>query len=486
MSFIDFNEINLWLILPSLVLFAVAIFMLFASAFLKQIDQKFYVLFGIVGLIISLLALFSSVMQEDSFYGILSIDSLSMIAQSIILIGSLVFLPLFFNDNQKIGEFYAIFMFMIAALLFMVSSSNLIFIFVALETSSLALYTLIALSKDKATSTEAAIKYFSMGALSAGIFVFGIAMLYLGSSSLDLLVISQRLQGDYELNIAALFLGASFLIAALGFKLSLVPFHTWVKDVYRGAELNLAGFISVIPKVAISVVAIRILSMLLDTIMPELNLYTHVALCVLSIATMTIANIAALNSKDIRSMLAMSSVSHAGFIMAAILISSKSAIIAMFFYWIVLIFANMASFGLIASINKNKKEACGYDIENLNGVFSTNPAFSLALGLFLLALAGIPPLGMFWAKMALISESINSGELMLAIAMVINSAIAAAYYIRPVVCMFLKQPKEKLDIRLSSLAKIAISISGLVIVFGFLFSDLLLSQLGLLLDMLEF
>lgn len=486
MSFIDFNEINLWLILPSLVLFAVAIFMLFASAFLKQIDQKFYVLFGIVGLIISLLALFSSVMQEDSFYGILSIDSLSMIAQSIILIGSLVFLPLFFNDNQKIGEFYAIFMFMIAALLFMVSSSNLIFIFVALETSSLALYTLIALSKDKATSTEAAIKYFSMGALSAGIFVFGIAMLYLGSSSLDLLVISQRLQGDYELNIAALFLGASFLIAALGFKLSLVPFHTWVKDVYRGAELNLAGFISVIPKVAISVVAIRILSMLLDTIMPELNLYTHVALRVLSIATMTIANIAALNSKDIRSMLAMSSVSHAGFIMAAILISSKSAIIAMFFYWIVLIFANMASFGLIASINKNKKEACGYDIENLNGVFSTNPAFSLALGLFLLALAGIPPLGMFWAKMALISESINSGELMLAIAMVINSAIAAAYYIRPVVCMFLKQPKEKLDIRLSSLAKIAISISGLVIVFGFLFSDLLLSQLGLLLDMLEF
>lgn len=468
MSFIDLNEINLELIAPSLVLFGFAGVMLLVSAFAKNLNARFYVPFSILALVLA-----NNIFNLDgsSFYGLFNQDGFSIIAKSIIMIASLLYLLLFLGLNdKKPGEFYALFLFMIGALLFMVSSFNLIFIFIALETSSLALYSLIAISSN-IKATEAAIKYFSLGALSAGLFTFGAAMLYLASGSLDLTAISLNIsQNDLGKNMIVL-LGTSFLIAAIGFKLSLVPFHTWVRDVYEGASLELAGFISVVPKIAASVVAIRIFKMLNDAGVS----YISVALSVLAIATMTVANIAALASKDLRSMLSYSSVSHAGFILVGILIGSADSITALFFYWVVLLFANLGAFGLLSAVKVDENERYTHTVDKFNGIIKTNPAFALCFGLFAFTLAGIPPLGLFWAKTLLISTAISHSELVLAIIMIINSAIAIAYYLKPVVAMFLKPNTASLEISLSLAQKISIGIACVVVACGFAFTDAILT-----------
>ncbi|BCX78744.1 NADH-quinone oxidoreductase subunit N [Campylobacter sp. 19-13652] len=478
MSFIDLNEINLEIITSSLVLFGFAGVMLLVSAFIKNLNARFFVPFSILGII---LANNLYPLAGSGFYGLFNQDGFSIIAKSIIMLASILYLLLFLRlDDKKPGEFYALFLFMVGALLFMVSSFNLIFIFIALETSSLALYSLIAISSN-IKATEAAIKYFSLGALSAGLFTFGAAMLYLASGSLDIATISQNIsQNDLSKNMIVL-LGASFLIAAMGFKLSLVPFHTWVRDVYEGASLELAGFISVVPKVAASVVAIRVFKLLNDAGVS----YISLALSVLAIATMSVANIAALASKDLRSMLSYSSVSHAGFILVGVLIGSADSITALFFYWTILLFANLGAFGLLSAVKIDEGERYTHTADKFNGAIKTNPAFALCFGLFAFTLAGIPPLGLFWAKALLISTAISHSELALGIIMIINSAIAVAYYLKPVVAMFLKPNEKAIEISLSLAQKISIGVACIMVACGLAFTDGILTVFNFIITSTE-
>lgn len=472
------NDIDLTTLIlsvaPALVLFGFAMIALLIGAFVRNLDAKFYVPFSLLGVILSLFSIFTDVNP----YGMLSTDSLSVIAQILILLGALAYLPLFVkkSDDKTPDEFYSLFLFMLGALLLMASSFNLIFIFVALETSSLALYTIIALSGGE-KANEAAIKYFSLGALSAGLFTFGAAMLYLASGSLNLVKIGEFILSNDTKENAIVLLGACFLIAAIGFKLSLVPFHTWVRDVYEGAGLWLAGFISIVPKIAASVVALRIFKLLSDAGVE----YISIALSILAIATMTVANISALSAKDLRAMLSYSSVSHAGFILVAILIGSSDSVTTMFFYWIVLMFANLGAFGLLSGVKTSQNERHTHCLDKFNGAFKTNPAFALCFSVFAFALAGVPPLGLFWAKMLLISTAISNAQIIIAVIMIINSAIAAAYYLRPVVAMLLKEPNDtKLEVCLSSFAKLSIGVACIFALLGFIFADEILSAINAL------
>lgn len=459
---IEFNIASLYAVSPSLALCFGALLILIVCAFAPGLDRRFYAPFSMVIVGVALaFSLFVTPSAESAFNDLFISSQTSQFASLIMLVGGFVFLPFCLGDDtsQK-GEFYALFLFMLAALILMASSLNLIMIFIALETSSLALYSLIALS-GKRTSIEAGIKYFSMGALGAGLFVFGSAMLYLGSSSLDLRQIFNAVNSGINQPFFAL--GAVFMMAGLGFKLSLVPFHTWVVDVYRGAFLSFAGFISVVPKVAASVVAMTVFGSLI-----QLN-YFGVCLEILAIATMSVANIAALATQDMRKMLAYSSVSHAGFIMVAILIGGNGASWAMLAYWGLLLFANLGIFGLFACLGIKGQ----IKLEYFNGLFKQAPALALFIALFLLALVGVPPLSVFWGKMLIIFNAINEGYSHLAVIMLINSAIACVYYIRPILAMFAKPAEQnatsEIKFQASSGVRFGLGLCALFTCFGFLF-----------------
>ena len=319
----------------------------------------------------------------------------------------------------------------------MASSDNLILIFVGLETASLSLYVLIAMH-NRNKSTEAAIKYFTMGAVAAGFFAFGSMIFYGLTGSVELSQISRVLvESNFE-PYPIVLLGLVFMLAALGFKLSLVPFHIWVPDVYEGSTAALAGYMSIVPKIAAFVVALRFFEMFVAFD----NAFVDVILYAIVVITVTVPNMIALVQTDIKRMLAYSSISHAGFVMAAIMIGTTQATIGMFLYWTLFLFTNLGSFTMLWIHRQKTKHGFSSDdsFEKFSGLVKTSPISASIFGLFMLSLAGVPPFALFWGKMFLLSTAVNAGYLVLAVILAVNSAIAAYYYLKLIVYMFLKDP----------------------------------------------
>ncbi|PKN14629.1 MAG: NADH-quinone oxidoreductase subunit N, partial [Deltaproteobacteria bacterium HGW-Deltaproteobacteria-24] len=275
-------------------------------------------------------------------------------------------------------------------------------------------------------------------------FGFGSMIFYALTGSVELGVISQVLVESEFAHYPIILVGVVFMMAALGFKISLFPFHTWVADVYEGSTASLAGFMSIVPKIAALVVALRFFEIFIaaeDTVV-QLLLYG------VAVLTMTIPNLIALLQTDIKRMLAFSSVSHAGFVMVAILLGTTQATTALFLYWILFLVTNLGGFAMLW-INRTKENGAfssDHALEKYSGLIKTSPIAATMMGLFLLSLAGVPPFALFWGKMYLISSAVNAGFIVLALIMAINSAIAAYYYLKPIVYIFLKDPIENSNI----------------------------------------
>ena len=385
-----------------------------------------------------------TVEYQKGFFDVILIDGIAVLSQVIILVASMLFIPLALTSKRfheySYPEFFALFMFMIAGFQFMVSSDNLILIFIGLETASLSLYTLIALH-NRHNSFEAAVKYFTMGAMAAGFFSLGAAVLYGISGSLELNQIAEVMQSRMD-EAGMMFLilgGAGLLLVAFAFKLSLFPFHTWAPDVYEGASAPLAGYMSVVPKVAAFVVSMRIFEMFI-----ELHIdWVQTTILVMAVITMTIANIMALVQEDVKRMLAYSSISHAGFVMAAIALATTQANSGIFLYYGLFMFTNLGAFAMLwVSRHKHRIHNKRYDhpYEKFSGMIKIMPMGAIVMGLFMLSLAGVPPFSVFWGKIYLMSAAVNAGYVWLAVVMGLNSAIAAFYYLKLIVYMFLKEP----------------------------------------------
>lgn len=440
---IGFAELHMSTLVPMLIAIGGGLLILVLDLMKDKLDKSLYVMFTILILLVDLGSVLG-LEYQNGFFDVLLIDGLSILAQVAILVGSMLFIPLALTSKRfheyTYPEFFALFLFMIAGFQFMVSSDNLILIFIGLETSSLSLYTLIALH-NRANSFEASVKYFTMGALSAGFFAMGSAILYGLSGSLELNQISVALQSRMdEARVILLILGgASMLLVAFAFKLSLFPFHTWAPDVYEGASSPLAGFMSVVPKLAAFVVSMRIFEMFI-----VLNIDgVKEIIIALSVITMTIANIMALVQEDVKRMLAYSSISHAGFVMAAIALATLKSNSAIFLYYGLFMFTNLGAFAMLwVSRHKDKIHHARFDhpYEKFAGMIKIMPVGAVIMALFMLSLAGVPPFSVFWGKIYIMSASVDSGYLWLAIVMGINSAISAYYYLKLIVYMFLKEP----------------------------------------------
>ncbi|MFA6137326.1 MAG: NADH-quinone oxidoreductase subunit NuoN [Sulfurimonas sp.] len=445
---VSLASLNLMTLAPMLIPIVGALLILVIDIFKVGLDKTLYVVISLLFLLMDFSALLSSAgaFTQDGImmgvFNVMLIDGLAILSQFIIVGASMLFIPLALTHKRfhefSYPEFFALFLFMIAGFQFMVATDNLILVFVGLETSSLALYTLVAMhNRDK--SFEAAVKYFTMGALAAGFFSFGAMVFYALTGSVEINQIAAVLAANKYVDIAYVLVGVVFMLASFGFKLSLVPFHTWAPDVYEGASASMAGFMSIVPKIAAFVVAMRLFEFLIHSgvVWLEIVLYIFV------IVTMTAANIWALVQTDVKRMLAYSSVSHAGFVMAAILIGTTQSNSALFLYWILFSFTNLGSFSMLW-ISRQKHlplhQMSDHSYDKFAGMVQTSPVAASIMGLFMLSLAGVPPFALFWGKLYLISSAVTGGYTVLAFIMALNSAIAGYYYLKLIVYMFMKEP----------------------------------------------
>ena len=445
---ISMDSLNVMTLAPMLIPVVGALLILVIDIMKGGLHKSLY-----VGLSLLFLAMdfFSLLDASDLFsqngtvlgmFDVMLVDGLALLAQFIIVIASMLFIPLALTHKRfhefSYPEFFALFLFMIAGFQFMVATDNLILVFVGLETSSLALYTLIAMhNRDK--SFEAAVKYFTMGALAAGFFSFGAMIFYALTGSIEIHKIALVLSANGYADIGYILVGVSFMLAALAFKLSLIPFHTWAPDVYEGSTAAMAGYMSVVPKIAGFVVAMRFFEFLVHSHIEwlEIVLYAFVVI------TMTVSNMWALVQTDVKRMLAYSSISHAGFVMAAILIGTTQANSALFLYWVLFTFTNLGAFSMLW-ISRQKSlpeyQMSDHSYDKFAGMIKTAPVAALIMGLFMLSLTGVPPFALFWGKLYLISSAVTSGYTILALIMALNSAIAGYYYLKLIVYMFMKEP----------------------------------------------
>lgn len=368
------------------------------------------------------LSLFSGFFVLDGFSYLFRYVSLAIVGITILI--SLSFKEGFENE----GEFYSLFLFMAFGLTLMATSTNLLMIFIAIEFVSILSYVMVGYRKHDPYSKEAAVKYLLFGSLASGLMLLGMSFMFGLSGSLDLSVIAAKLSNPA---FAPMALTSTILfLAGVGFKVSMAPFHLWAPDVYQGAPTPVTAFLTVGPKALGFVVLIRLLS----AVYPALGeSWSHI-IAVLAMLTMTLGNLTAIAQTNIKRLLAFSSVAQAGYILMGIASASSIGISAVMVYLIAYALTNLGVFTIVILVSN---ETGDDKIESYTGLSKRSPFMAAALVVFLLSLAGIPPLAGFIGKFYVFSAAIQSGLITLAIVAALNSAVAAYYYFRIVRLMYL-------------------------------------------------
>jgi NADH-quinone oxidoreductase subunit N len=446
---IDFAALNLITLSPMLITLFGALVILIIDLIKSDLDKTLYVVLTILTLFIAIGANMSLNINERGLFDTILIDGVSILGQILILVGSIIFIPLALTKRKfhdfSYPEYFALFLFMVSGFQFMAASDNLILIFVGLETASLALYTLIAMHNTK-LAHEAAIKYFTMGAMAAGFYAMGAAAIYGVTGSVEMYSIVQIFQSRlHEAGIMIPIIGGALLmIVAIGFKVSLIPFHMWTPDTYEGASASMAGYMSIVPKIAMMVVAMRVIGMYLELDI-EIVRWTIIALAII---TTTAANMMALVQKDVKRMLAYSSISHAGFVLVAVALDTTKGYTSIFMYYSLFMFTNLGAFAMLW-VSRHKynihHDRFHHPYSKFAGMIKKAPVSAVVMGVFMLSLAGVPPFSIFWGKLYVLSAVVDAGYTKVALILALNSAIAVYYYLKLIVYMFLKSPDEAGD-----------------------------------------
>ena len=343
------------------------------------------------------------------------------------------------NLNQ--GEYYALILLSTLGMIFMAAANDLIMIFLGLELMSIALYILAGFRKNRFESNEAALKYFLLGAFASGFLLYGIALVYGATGSTNLSDIGGYLLGSPVVNTPLLMAGGLLVLVGLGFKVSLVPFHMWTPDAYEGAPTAAAAFMSAGAKAAGFAGLLRVLMIAL----PALAAHWTQVLVVLSIVTMTVGNVIAILQSNLKRMLAYSSIAHAGYVMLGVVAGGTVGSAAVLYYLAVYSVMNLGAFGVVSQMGRGADERVR--VQDLAGAGFRHPWLGVAMAVFMLGLAGIPPTAGFVGKLYLFSAALSQGHVVLTVIAVLNSVAAVYYYLRPIVVMYMTQPEgEPLEV----------------------------------------
>ena len=365
------------------------------------------------------------------------------------------------------GEFLVLLLFALLGMMVMMSAGSFLTLYLGLELLSLCLYAMVALNRDSAVSTEAAMKYFVLGALASGLLLYGMSMIYGATGSLTLTEVAKQVATLSASSTERTFLvfGLVFVVSGLAFKLGVVPFHMWIPDVYHGASTAVTLVLGTAPKLAAFAMAMRLLvNGLLD-----LAVDWQQMLVLLSVLSMAIGNLAAIAQSNLKRMLAYSTIAHMGFMLLGLLsgvvggnwLNAADAYASAMFYVLVYVLMSLAAFGMLLYLSSK-----GFECENLEDVKGLNRrspwhAFLMLLAMF--SLAGVPPMAGFYAKLSVISAVVSAGQIGLAVFAVAMSLIGAFYYLRVVKLMYFDEPKDPSPVVGQSDMQVLLSANGLAL-----------------------
>uniref|UniRef100_A0A7C4AK82 NADH-quinone oxidoreductase subunit N n=1 Tax=Thermodesulfovibrio aggregans TaxID=86166 RepID=A0A7C4AK82_9BACT len=446
--------LNFEALIPEILLTAFASAVLLVG--LLRIKNEILVWSSVVfGIILTFLIPFFS---GEAFGGMFINDFLGVYLKIIIAVGatiSILVLSSYMKERMiLLNEGIALILFAALGMMLLVSARELISFFVSLELMALSIYVLVGIRRYDPRSNEAAVKYFMLGGLSSAIMLFGIAFIYGATNTTDFPAILKAVS-----NYSALaFIGLALFIIGLCFKIALVPFHMWAPDVYEGAPTPITAFISTVPKVAI----LGAFGRILIEIFKDYHIEWSTFLIVLSILTMAIGNLLALPQRNIKRMLAYSSIAHAGYITLGLIVGSEMGLNAVVVYMLIYTLMNIGAFAMVIAFNEE-------DIENYKGLHKFHPALALAMLIFMFSLTGVPPTAGFIVKFNIFLQAVKAGLSWLVVIAVLFTVISAYYYLRIVMYMYMKDPVKTPEPIVSRDLEIAILIcvTG-VTIFGIL------------------
>ena len=392
---------------------------------------------------------------ELIFNNFFVIDSFGSFIKSLLLIGTAIVLYIFLiaNKNSQLNriEFPILILLSLTGMMLMVASNDILSLFLSMELQSLALYILVAFAREDRNSSEAGVKYFVLGSLSTCIFLFGSSLIYACFGSTNFSEISSSINQLNEIP-QILIIGVVFILVSLSLKISAAPFHMWTPDVYQGAPTIITAYLSVVPKIASFAVIIRFLVFPFGEIIVDWGKI----ILILSITSMLVGSLGALQQTDLKRLFAYSTINHIGFMLIGLVPGSEDGIIAICIYLILYLIMNIGVFVVILSLSRDNISVSS--IKDLTGYFANNPFMSVCMAIFMFSMAGIPPLSGFLGKLIVLNVAIDNNLIFLAIIGVLSSVIAAYYYLRIVKVMFFDTSSDELDIKVNIETKILLAV----------------------------
>lgn len=469
------DNLNLVPAYPEIFLVLATMAILLIDLFVK--DEKRHITYGLtIGTLVVCAALsigdfnspttytFNNMFVSDSMSSLLKVFSCIAIGLTLIYSRHYATDRVMLGGGMLGGEFYLLALFSLLGQMIMISGNNFLVIYLGLEMMSLSLYALVALRRGNSVSTEAAMKYFVLGALASGFLLYGISMLYGATGSLDLTEVAKATASG-TVNKTVLVFGLVFVVAGLAFKLGAVPFHMWVPDVYQGAPTAVTLLLGGAPKLATFAICIRLL---VEGLFP-LAIDWQQMIMILAVLSMAVGNITAIVQTNLKRMLAYSTIAQMGFMLLGLMSgvadgdysSAGNAYSSALFYAITYVLTTLGAFGMIMLLARSGFEA--ENIDDFKGLNQRSPWFAFVMLLLMFSLTGIPPAVGFYAKLAVLQAVLSTGHVWIAVVAVMLSLVGAFYYLRVVKVMYFDEPVDTSKIVATGDVRVALSVNGVAV-----------------------
>ncbi len=454
------TALSLPVVMPEFILFLGVLALILVGAWRGErsvwlVTEAAVALLGVALLVV----LFDKRTEGVTFYGAFTNDGFARFMKALALIGSLVslLLSLDFLKHHRYGgfEFPILLMLSTIGMMMLISASDFIALYLGLELMSLALYVVAAYRRDDLRSSEAGLKYFVLGALSSGMLLYGMSLMYGFAGTVSFKGVALAFSGPAPIGVV---FGLVFVLAGLAFKISAVPFHMWTPDVYEGAPTPVTALFSVAPKVAAFWLLLRVMIDPFGSLAHE----WHQVVTFISVASMVLGSFAAIVQTNIKRLMAYSSIGHVGYGLIGLAVGGTDGIRGVMVYLAIYVFMNVGTFAVILAMRRKGRPVEG--IADLAGLSKTHPGMALALTVFMFSMAGIPPTAGFWGKFTIFLSAIDHGAVALAIIGVVTSVVGAYYYLRIIKVMYFDEPVEALDRGIGAGLGVIMTLSALAVV----------------------
>lgn len=466
---------NVHLALPEMIILTTACVALLCDLFLKQRFRGISFIIATIGILLaaSVSFLFLGNFPAIILNGLFISDDIGNLMKLFIYIA--VFLGFFYSRDYiaarqlPMGDYYVLGLLSMLGMMALVSAHSLLTIYLGLELLSLPMYAMTAITRSNADATEAAMKYFVMGAIASGMLLYGISLLYGATGQLDLLQIANKIAVSYQEQGALISFALVFIIAGVGFKVAAMPFHMWVPDVYQGSPNPVTLFIATAPKIAALGMALRILMLGLSDIAPQ----WQQLLLIMTLLSTGLGNLFAIAQTSFKRLLGYSAISHMGYALFGLLAGTGSGYAAALYYVLAYALMSTAAFGLIVMMSRLGVEIDG--IDDLKGLNKRNPWLAFLMLIVLLSMAGIPPTVGFFAKLLVLKALVDASMTWVAVLGLVFAVIGAFYYLKVIKVMYFDEPVEVLPVKLTRSANVIFSINCLILLYWGIFPSVLIA-----------